>query len=146
MFNLPLHPAPAGKPTNSTGWKVFFWLITLLAYFGMRQLPAFDNLSLIELIDLILTVITLVGIFGFAYYRALLNMVFWRYFFYALLIDMVILSVFYPLLGFSRYGHPPTFGIEYLLELALSGAILYAVYTYAYKRPFIWYNAPANKV
>ena len=146
MVNLSSSPAPAGRPTNSTGWKVFFWLMTLLTYFGVRQMPTFDNLSLIELIDLIFTVITLAGMFGFAYYRALLNVVFWRYFFYALLLDMVILSIVYPLLGLSRYGRLPTFGIDYLLELALSSTILYAVYTYAYKRPFIWYNPPVNKV
>ena len=146
MAKLPSQLAPSGKPINSAGWKVFFWLMALLTYFGVRQVPALDNLSLIELIDLGFTVITLIGIFGFAYYLTLFKVVFWRYFFYALLLDMVIISVVFPLLGLSRYGRPPTFGIDYLLELALSGTILYAVYAYAYKRPFIWYNPPDDKV
>lgn len=116
--------------------------MAVLTYFGISGLPKLTALTPFDLIDLVLTCMTLGGIFGFAYYRPLIGVVFWRYFFYAVLIDVFILSVIFPVFGIPRYGRVAEFGFEYLLELAFSGVILYALHSYAYRCPFVWQQPP----
>ncbi|MEM7250066.1 MAG: hypothetical protein AAF493_01495 [Pseudomonadota bacterium] len=142
MSNDPYQPPsshrPPTPPRNALGWKVFFWLLALMMYLGVSGLPPLWTLSVFDLIDLAISFVTIAGMFGFAYSRPLGSVVFWRYFFYVALIDSILMSVLFPLIGVARYGQVATFGFAYVFELAFVWVVLYALHSYAFRSPTVW--------
>lgn len=123
---------------NSAAWKTFFWMTASLMSLSFFALPLMTNLSLFDYADFILSLISAVGLYGFVYGKPLVSMVFWRYLFYLLLIESILISVIFPLAGIPVYGEKTAFDTLYLVGCLYMIAILYAIYHYAYRCPFIW--------
>lgn len=126
-----------GKPKNSIWWKLFFWISLLLTLMGVPGLAVTKGLTLLDYADFILSVMAVVGLYGFAYYKRIGNVVFWRYFFYATLIETLVFSLMFPLLGVPRYG-AKTLNYWYFFEIAYSLLILSALHRYAYRSALVW--------
>ena len=130
---------PKGAPdSNAIGWKIYFWLSAVFAVLGVVGISSPDNLTVFDYIDFALSVTAVVGLYGFAFYKRVGNVVFWRYFFYAALFETMFFSAVLPAMGVKRYGQVPTFDAVYLFEIVYAVLMLSALYMYAYKRSFIW--------
>jgi hypothetical protein len=123
---------------NSPGWRLFFWVSAILMALVIVFVPLVDALSLFDWIDLGFSIVGTVGLYGFAYYKPLGSMIFWRYFFYAVLVESFIYSIVLPLAGAEQYGQPVNFDSSLLLSFAYLLFYLIALNAYAYKRPFVW--------
>jgi hypothetical protein len=130
---------PAGKnpARNELLWRVFFWISAVLMTLVMAFMP-FEILSLFDAIDLLMSIVGTVGLYGFAYYKPVGNVVFWRYFFYFVLFESFVYTLILPLMGVEQYGQTVSFDGNYFTGLIYLGFYLVALNGYAYKRPFIW--------
>ena len=130
---------PGGPPPrNSTGWRVFFWVSAFLIGLGVLAVPLIDNLTLLDLVDFATSIVALVGLFGFAYYKPVGGVVFWRYFFYFAALESFVFIILLPLLSTERYGDSTSLDGAYLFEIVYAYLMLTALYFYAYRRPFVW--------
>ena len=123
---------------NSISWKVFFWINASLMLIATMSVPLVHNMNLLDYFDLSISLGCTLGLYGFAFYRPLYNILFWRYFFYLALFDFSLYSLILPTLDIPRYGQDFTLDVSYALELMYSITLLYALNHYAYKRAFIW--------
>ena len=126
------------EPKNTLFWKVFFWFNAIVTALTLISLPFIDLLSVIDQIDLIITLIAIAGLYGYAYYRPIGRVVFWRYFFYVVLFESLLYNFYLPLSGASRYGEPTPFDAYYIVEIIFVVFMLIAMHRYAYRLPFIW--------
>lgn len=128
------------QPVEQTSiwWKVLFWLTLLLMVLSTIGLPLIENLSWFDYLDYLLSIVATVGLFGFAFSRRIGTVVFWRYFFYVVLLESFIFSVLFPLFGIPSYGDVTPLGGWYAFGLAYTVALLWAIYHYAYRRPLLW--------
>ena len=127
-----------GKPVNSLAWKIFFWLNALGMLSILLVLPHFKAISPFDFIDICMSFVGTVGLFGFAFYKPIRTVVFWRYFFYVSLFEMILYSLILPALNIDRYGEATVYNGSYAFELLFASVFLSGIYSYAYKRPFIW--------
>lgn len=130
-----------GKPKNSIWWKAFFWLTLVLMLLSAISLPFIDGLNLFDYADFMLSVVSVVGLYGFCFYRRLGNVVFWRYFFYVVLVESIIFSIVLPIMEIPRYGEVADVTGWYIFEIVYTSLLLWAIYRYAYKVPFLWERA-----
>ncbi len=105
---------------------------------GVLIFPYIENVSLFDLIDFVVSIVAQFGLYGFAFYTPIGTLLFWRYFFYFLLIESILFVILLPILGVQQYGQPTRFDGTFVFELGFVLLILRAVYFYAYRRPFIW--------
>lgn len=134
-------PNPTDKPPrNRIAWVVFFCLSVYLMLWNVEVVVFYPDLALtlLDYLSLLISFVSLGGLFGFAFYLPVLNVVFWRYFFYVALGDFLLFSFILPLLGVSTFGQHTSFDIVYVVGVVYSIAVLYALNQYAYKRGFIW--------
>jgi len=89
-------------------------------------------------VDLFLSIFALLGLFGVAYSKQILTVVFWRYFFYFGMIETILYSIVLPFIGYERYGKPFIFNGLYVLEIVYAVILLYVLHSYAYRKPYIW--------
>lgn len=130
---------PSPSPSQSSyAWKVFFWINATLMALALLNLPFIKNMSPLDYIDFALSLAATVGLYGFAFAQAVGTVVFWRYLFYAVFIDVIVYALLLPLFGVPRYGQEFQLDGFYALELVLAATILYALNQYAYKRKDIW--------
>ncbi len=125
---------------KTTWWKVFFFiniLIMPLAVFGFALSGDF-KLSIVEYIDLLISFVFIVGLFGLAFNKALGTQAFWKYFFYVLLVDSIIINLIFPVAGIESYGQKGTIDIYFFIGNLFTGLVLWASYLYGFKRPQIW--------
>ena len=101
-------------------------------------IPMMPNLGFFDYIDFIFSLFTTFGLYGFAYYRASISLVFWRYFFYAASLEFIVIALVFPLSNIPVYGENTQFDYLFILGCVYAFAMLYAIYHYAYRRPFIW--------
>ena len=125
-------------PKNSIWWRAFFSFAAVLMTLGILAIPFMSDLTLLDLIDFVASIIAFVGLFGFAYYKPIGSVVFWRYFFYFMLFESVVFIIVLPLIGATRYGQPTALDAIYLFEMIYAYVLLSALYFYAYRRPFVW--------
>lgn len=128
---------PDGKPKNSVWWRSFFWITLIFMLFGVLGLASTKGLTVLDYADFALSLIAVVGLYGFAYYKRVGNVVFWRYFFYVTLIETMVFSLVFPILGVPRYGET-TINYWYIFEIAYGLLILWALHRYAYRSAFVW--------
>ena len=107
-------------------------MILVLGFMPLEILSFFDAL------DLMISIVGTVGLYGFAYYKPVGSVVFWRYFFYIVLFESLVYSLLLPMLGVEQYGQVVSLDENYLISLIYLGFYLVALNAYAYKRPFIW--------
>ncbi len=130
---------PGGAaPRNSVWWRVFFRLSAVMITLGILGVPFLTGLSTLDMIDFATSIVALVGLYGFAFYKPLGGVVFWRYFFYFMMLESILFIIVLPLSGATRYGQPTAFDSLYVFELVYGYLILTALYLYAYRRPFVW--------
>jgi len=94
--------------------------------------------SFFDRVDLFLSIFALLGLFGVAYSKQILTVIFWRYFFYFGAIETFLYSIVLPLIGNERYGKPFVFNGLYVFEIVYAVILLYVLYLYAYRKPSIW--------
>lgn len=126
--------------SNSTSWKTFFWVTAALMALSIPGVATIQNLSIFDYLDFLISIAITVGLYGFAFYKPIGTVIFWRYFFYASAIESIIVSVLFPLAGIPVYGEATIFDAWYLIGSVYVIAMLYAIYQYAYRRPFIWHR------
>ncbi|TQV67996.1 hypothetical protein FKG94_24490 [Exilibacterium tricleocarpae] len=142
-YKPPTSDLDKGDPgrSNSFWWKFYCWFNASAMLIAMIALPQLEGQTLLDTLDVAVSVVATVGLFGFAYYKPIYTMVFWRYFFYVALLETLLYSVLLPALGVKRYGEVSALDGYYLFELGYATLMLSALNMYAYKRPFIWRRA-----
>lgn len=128
---------PDGKPKNSVGWKVVFWTSLIFMLLGIPGWSSIKGLTVLDYADFALSWVAVAGLYGFAYYKRVGNVVFWRYFFYVTLIETMVFSLVFPILGVPRYG-ATAINYWYIFEIAYGLLILWALHRYAYRSAFVW--------
>lgn len=128
---------PGGGSKISVWWKVFFWLSLIISVPSALGVASIKGLTLLDYADFALSLVAIVGLYGFSYGKRIGNVVFWRYFFYAVLVETMIISVVFPILGLPRYGSAAVTPL-YIIEIAIALLILSALYRYAYRSAFVW--------
>lgn len=123
---------------NSLPWIVLFWITATSTVLSAIALTTIPGITFLDLLSMIVTIGMMVGFYGFAYYKPIINIVFWRYFFYVALLDFAVMNIALPLLGIETYGQISKLDGYYLFGLAYTIVILYGLNHYAYKRAFIW--------
>ena len=125
---------------NSIFWKIFFFMTAALMVLAMLGMAVMEDssLSFFDYIDFILSIISVFGLFGFAFYKSIGSIVFWRYFFYVVLIETIIYSLVFPIFGVEQYGQVFEINIWLLFQVIYTFFFLYAMHSYAYKCSFIW--------
>ena len=93
---------PQQKPVNTIWWKIFFWITALMTTLTVAIIPLLGGLNLLDYLDLIIYLIALAGLYGFAFYKPIGQVLFWRYFFYILLFEAIIYSGILPFAGICR--------------------------------------------
>jgi len=129
------------RPKNSTWWKVFFWISAVGMLVVIIGIPFLESVSGFDYVDIFLSVVGTVGLFGFAFYKRIGKIVYWRYFFYLVLFESIFYSLALPLVGYERYGELASINGWYAFEILYAAIYLSALYFYAYKRSFIWNDA-----
>ena len=129
-----------GRPRISVWWKVFFWLSLIISVPSALAIASLKGLTLLDYADFALSLVAIVGLYGFSYGKRIGNVVFWRYFFYVVLVETTIISLVFPLLGLPRYGSADITSL-YIIEIAIALLILSALYRYAYRSAFVWGSA-----
>lgn len=130
---------PGGPaPRNTVWWRVFFALSAIMVGLGVLAVPFIPGLNMIDIIDFAASIVAMIGLYGFAYYKRIGGVVFWRYFFYLMAFESILFIIVMPLAGANRYGQPSEFDGFYIFEIAYGYLILMALYLYAYRRPFVW--------
>ncbi len=128
-------------PRNAGWWKAFFWLTVVLMVLSAAALPAMPDLGAFDYFDFLLSVVTSVGLFGFAFHKPVGGVVFWRYFFYVALVESIFFSLVLPIASVPVYGQVISIDAFYVIGLAFTIALLWAIYQYAYKCSFLWPRA-----
>jgi hypothetical protein len=126
------------SPKQLLMWKVYFAFSLYAAIISSLYVPTIADLSYFDVLDFAISLVAVVGLYGFTYSVRFGTVVFWRYFFYLALIEAIIFCLFLPLFGLPRYGRAFHFDAFYLFELGYIVPMLYALNTYAYKRPTLW--------
>lgn len=119
-------------------WKAYLIFSVYVAVATSLYVPALEQLSYFDVLDFGVSLVAVLGLYGFVYGVKIHKVVFWRYFFYVLLLESILFCLLLPLFGAERYGRSFQFNVFYLLELAYLAPMLYAVNMYAYKRPQLW--------
>ncbi len=128
----------SSKSVSTVFFKLFFWITVVLLSLSTVSLLSLQTATFIDRIDLFLSILATFGLFGVAYSKALITVVFWRYFFYFGIIETFVYSIMLPIVGFNRYGRPFVFNGLYVFEIVYAFLLLYALHHYAYRRPLIW--------
>lgn len=126
-------------------WKGYFVFSVYAAIVSSVYVPTIRNLSYFDVLDFAVSLVAVVGLYGFTYSVRFTNVVFWRYFFYVALVEVIIFCLFLPLFGAPRYGREFHFDAFYLFELGYVIPMLYALNAYAYKRPALWKKPPPRR-
>ena len=125
----------AGKPGRSAWWKGFFWLSAAFTLLSLPALATSKVLTPLDYADCVFTLIALVGLYGYSYSKRIGDVVFWRYFFYAALLETAVFTLVFPLVGVPRYGST-IINSWYIVEIAYALLVLLALYRYAYRAAF----------
>jgi hypothetical protein len=118
--------------------KFFFWLTFLLLSLSLISLATLQTGTFFDRVDLFFAFLALFGLFGLAYSKPFINVIFWRYFFYIAMIETFFYSIVLPLVGYQRYGKPFVFNGLYVFEIIYAVLLLYVIHAYAYRKPHIW--------
>ena len=130
---------PGGPaPRNTLWWRVFFSLSAIMVGLGILVVPFITGLGPLDIIDFAASIVAMIGVYGFAYYKRIGGVVFWRYFFYFMLLESILFIIVMPLAGANRYGQLTELDGFYIFEIAYAYLVLMALYLYAYRRPFVW--------
>jgi hypothetical protein len=128
----------APSPSRRTGWKVYAYFLVALQlsglYYGLAEMDA------IRALDYSVTVVGVVGLFGFAYRRPILERWFWRPWSVAMpLWDIAMGAWVYP-------SQHPQFAREtttaYFVLMLLFVPEYLALIRYAYFSPEVWSKTP----
>ena len=123
-------------------WQAFFYVTTFLVTlnFANAALVLKSNLSLFDYLDLAISGTATVGLYGLAFQKRIGRIVFWRYFFYIVAIETLIVTLIFPLLSIPLYGQASQFSAWYVIGSVFFTAVIYGNYIYAYKQPRIWFT------
>ena len=125
---------------RSIWWKIYFFLINLLAGIGMLSLMSHPNVGIAEYIFLPLWVVATAGLFGFVFIKPIYKPTFWL----KLLITYIGFSLIYYFI--TKIDQSMSMGdIGFYISTAVSWIISLPAYyaLYAYSRPNnpAWENA-----
>lgn len=144
MYLFPQQPFKLGltthKPDNTVGWKLFFWLM-LLKVVASAYIIGFMRILQVSPYDythFIFSLISCTGLLGFAFYQPVFWRFFWRCFFYLYMFESIVYIAILPMLGIKHFGQPISINANLMLEVIWTILTLYAIFLYAYKKPFVW--------
>ena len=132
------HP-PTSKFDTLT-WQAFFYVTTFLMILSFANATLIPNLSLFDYLDLAISATANVGLYGLAFQKRIGRIVFWRYFFYVVATETLIITFVFPLLSIPFYGQASEFSAWYVIGSVFFTAVIYGNYIYAYKQPRIWFT------
>lgn len=125
---------------NSAAWIVVSVMWVLITALGLVTIPYSKSFTVFDLLSHSVNVVASVGLLGFAFYKPIYQVAFWRYFFYVAILDFVVNGFFVAGYEISRPGIeiPEDFFIKYAVGMVFNLVVIYGINQYAYKRPFIW--------
>jgi len=125
-------------PHPSAAWRVFFGFNCLLITLNILFIPLVEAVGFFEIIDFTFTNLAFVGLYGFIFLKPIGKVVFWRYFFYAAIVENFLVLVVFPLFKIPIYGQQLPFDWWYLVSVVNTFFTLVALNIYAYKIRSIW--------
>ncbi len=128
----------AQPPQPNALWRAFFGFNCLLIVLNILFVPFIEELGMMEVIDFTFTNLVFVGLCGFIFSKSIGNVVFWRYFFYAALIESFIVLILFPVFEIPLYGQPTSFDMWLVFNLVNTFFNLMALNLYAYKIRGLW--------
>lgn len=138
MNNDPYKPPNSNTDNGNTQppsalWRVFFGFNCMLIVLNILVVPFVEDLGLMEIIDFTFTNLVFVGLCGFIFSKPIGKVVFWRYFFYAAMIEAFIVLLLFPVFQIPLYGQAPVFDGWLAFNLVNAFFNLVALNLYAYK-------------
>jgi len=109
-------------------FKAFFWLTAFLLCLSLISLVSQQTATFLDRLDLFLSIFSLLALFGCAYEKQILTVIFWRYFFYFGVFETIIYSMILPLISYERYRKPFVFNGLYVFEIVYAVILLYVLY------------------
>lgn len=128
------------RPIISVGYKVYWWFLLLMIGYFSYDLYILNEAKIYDYIDLPFTIFGLVGLFGYAYKKAIFNSIVWKWSFFIIIFWETLYSIF-------LYDHQTVNDLSIGLK---TGATIFiyafllpyyiALYLYGYKSDRIWNN------
>ena len=127
------------KPSLVTqlAWRIFYVFNCFLVFLQVASLPAVPVFGVMEVLDLVVSLALFVALSGFVFFKGIGAVIYWRYFFYVALVEVVVVLVVFPVFKLPLYGALMTTD-SWLLNLGYLGLNLWALNLYAFKYRFIW--------
>ena len=129
--------ARGNYPPASLAWRLFFGLNCFFVVVNILSIPLLPSVGVIEIVDFTFTNVMFIGLCGFIFRKPLGSVVFWRYFFYANIMEAMVVLLIFPIAGVNLYGEPMTFNL-WLLNIMNTFGNLLALNLYAYKMHALW--------
>lgn len=126
-------------PPASLAWRLFFGLNCFFISINILSVPLFPSIGVLEIIDFTFTNIAFIGLCGFIFRKPWGSLVFWRYFFYAAMLEAVIVLLIFPVIGIELYGEAISLDL-WCLNIANTFGNLIALNVFAYKMNSMWVN------
>jgi hypothetical protein len=142
------------------GWKIYFWIFTLLLGVDYFFEIAFslgillpdegetlfnESWTWLDWLDTLKIGISLIGIFGLAYQKIVGAQIFWKRWFFFILIFDISYSVYK--YNTSIFGPEVMWQLSATSSLAIAFCIPFyiALYVYGYKSKKLWKSSPASQ-
>lgn len=128
---------------RAVGWKIYFFLITLLGVFSFVGVFMMEGVGLPEYVSVILWVPATAALFGFAFVRPVANPGFWRYF---LVVYVMFAVAYYSITGIDFHeGLTPTqYAVSNAIGWALSLPGYVALFLYSRPDDMTWRQSDAD--
>jgi len=128
---------------DSTGWKIYFWILVVLTGIGtIYLLVTTPTLTPRDILQLSGEILALIGLYSFVFNKETFQQLFWKYYFWIWIVADTILAFFYrftalrdnptmQLLYKSSYDDASNF-IGWLIGIILYIPLIYAIYRLGY--------------
>lgn len=124
---------------NKIFWKVYFVFISIIVFFWPAIKLSTDP-SIYDYVDLVFSFFNILGLFGFAFDKSLINKRFWSKWFVISVCWMIIYNFILSLwLNVAQIGIPKPL-ISYIIGLLLLLPSIIGLYFYGYKSNGIWHK------
>jgi hypothetical protein len=131
MIKKTMNEQAGNSKALTLGWKIYAWIYLILVVVAVLPSFAFYPFDLLIIVRTLISFIVILGVFGYAYSRAIFTRGFWMVFFFVAIIDEFINIT--DLIYMSEAQRAAS-----ILSYAIVLPCFFALYFYIFKSQFIW--------